>query len=308
MIISSKRISVVVQGPIHHQESLTKRVLESVRQHLPDAELILSTWKGSDVSGLEYDILIENDDPGAINGNNVNRQIVSTRSGLEKAAREYAIKMRTDTLLKGSQFIQAFDLFPERRKDFKVFERKIVIPTLYARNPRRSYLFHPSDIFQFGLLSDLLRFWRVDLFRRETDIHSAFVSPPEQFIWLSCLRDSGFSFDYNLKSLSAKLAFYSEVSIFNNFIIVDIDQIDIRLPEKFKGSSGPHLCYSESEILNAYCHYCVKKSDSLTFADWIYFSLKFFITKLSLSFPRVSKFFSDIGLRDAYSRALGISK
>jgi hypothetical protein len=80
--------------------------------------------------------LLLNDDPGAINGrNNVNRQIVSTRNGLQKATRTYAVKLRTDTQLTGTGFIDAFDKYPERREDFKVFEHKIVIPTLYTRNP-----------------------------------------------------------------------------------------------------------------------------------------------------------------------------
>ena len=105
-MILSKDISVVVQGPIHTQDNLTKRVLESVRTHLPDAELILSTWKGSNVDGLDCDVLLLNDDPGAINGrNNVNRQIVSTRNGLQKATRTYAVKLRTDMQLTGTGFI-----------------------------------------------------------------------------------------------------------------------------------------------------------------------------------------------------------
>lgn len=134
--ILSEHISVIVQGPIHPQESLTKRVLESVRTHLPNAELILSTWKGSDVSGLDCDVLLLNDDPGAINGNNnVNRQIVSTRNGLQKASRQYAVKLRTDTLLTGTGFLEVFDRDTERREDFKVFQHKVVIPTLYTRNP-----------------------------------------------------------------------------------------------------------------------------------------------------------------------------
>ena len=101
----SKDISVVVQGPIHTQDNLTKRVLESVRTHLPDAELILSTWKGSQIDGLDCDVLLLNDDPGAINGYNVNRQIVSTRNGLQKATRTYAVKLRTDMQLTGTGFI-----------------------------------------------------------------------------------------------------------------------------------------------------------------------------------------------------------
>jgi hypothetical protein len=104
MNISSKDISVVVQGPIHKQDNLTKRVLESVRTHLPDAELILSTWKGSEVDGLNYDILVENHDPGTINNflsgsENFLRQVTSTFSRLQASSRKYVLKSRTDVLL-----------------------------------------------------------------------------------------------------------------------------------------------------------------------------------------------------------------
>ena len=50
-MISDKDISVVVQGPIHKQDNLTKRVLESVRTHLPDAELISPLGKAAMLMG-----------------------------------------------------------------------------------------------------------------------------------------------------------------------------------------------------------------------------------------------------------------
>jgi hypothetical protein len=104
-MILSKDISVVVQGPIHTQDNLTKRVLESVRTHLPDAELILSTWKGSKVDGLDCDILLLNEDPGAlekqpINSRNLNRQIVSTCNGIMASTRIFVLKLRTDCISK----------------------------------------------------------------------------------------------------------------------------------------------------------------------------------------------------------------
>ena len=78
-------MSVVVQGAI--DKDYTSKCLASIRKYLPEAEIILSTWEGCDVEGLDYDNLLLNKDPGTSDlirkypfehPNNVNRQIVST--------------------------------------------------------------------------------------------------------------------------------------------------------------------------------------------------------------------------------------
>ena len=43
-------ITVVVQGAV--VQVLTQQVLQSVRAYLPQAQIILSTWENTDVSGL----------------------------------------------------------------------------------------------------------------------------------------------------------------------------------------------------------------------------------------------------------------
>lgn len=54
-------ISVVVQGPVQsfqdreQEPGITQKCLESVRQHLPGSTLILSTWPGQELAGLDYD-------------------------------------------------------------------------------------------------------------------------------------------------------------------------------------------------------------------------------------------------------------
>ena len=53
-MIDSKDISVIVQGPINKKE--TPKCLKSIRKFLPEAEIILSTWQGTDISNLDYDI------------------------------------------------------------------------------------------------------------------------------------------------------------------------------------------------------------------------------------------------------------
>lgn len=260
-MISSKDISVVVQGPVQHQDDLTKCVLESVRKHLPYAELILSTWKGSDVSELNYDVLLLNDDPGAINKtNNVNRQIVSTRNGLQKATRRYAVKLRTDTLLTGTGFLDAFDRYPERRDDFKVFKHKVVIPNLYTRNPSRIvphnplYFFHPSDIFQFGLREDLLLLWDIPLASANSK------SVPEQYIWTSCLRKTFQNIDYFHLNLREQLRI-SEISIINNFQIEKIEFLGIQLLSRLMRHI-PYSCYTSKDISTLHTRYIINFSNS----------------------------------------------
>src|SRR5688572_23523406 len=103
--MTSKDFSVVVQGPVmgkpgeDYVKQKTLQCLDSIKATLPDAEVIISTWKGSDCSHLYFDKLVLNDDPGAISYNdyelkhilnNTNRQIVSTCNGLKAASRKYA--------------------------------------------------------------------------------------------------------------------------------------------------------------------------------------------------------------------------
>ena len=139
-MISPKDISVIVQGVINIKE--TPKCLKSIRKYLPDAEIILSTWEDSDISGLDYDIVVLNQDPGAIIieefshkvvYNNMNRQLLTTQEGLKKASRKYAMKLRSDLILTSDKFLKYFDEFQNRTDNYKLFERKIIVPALFTR-------------------------------------------------------------------------------------------------------------------------------------------------------------------------------
>ena len=119
-MINSKDISVVVQGAI--DKINTKLCLQCIRKQFPYAEVILSTWEGSNVSNLDYDIVLFNKDPGAAlcsNAenvlNNVNREIVSTFNGIKQAKNKYILKIRSDLILNGKNILKCF---------FKSFKRK----------------------------------------------------------------------------------------------------------------------------------------------------------------------------------------
>ena len=110
-------ITVIVQGPVvgggdaPPDDRLTYWCLESIRRHLPGARIVLSTWEGSDTDGLDCDDIVFNTDPGGVPLflsarakvlNNVNRQIVTTKAGMNLCSSNYALKMRSDMALGNS--------------------------------------------------------------------------------------------------------------------------------------------------------------------------------------------------------------
>ncbi|MBN8105839.1 LPS biosynthesis protein WavE, partial [Vibrio vulnificus] len=73
------------------------------------------------MDGLDYDQVLELDDPGAntvfydglpIKLNN-NRQMYSTHMGLKAVKTPYAVKLRTDNLLTGRQFVELYERYAD---------------------------------------------------------------------------------------------------------------------------------------------------------------------------------------------------
>src|SRR5258708_318244 len=124
-MLNSHDFSIVVQGPIHSspgckgERDITIRCLTSIRTFLPGAEIVLSTWQGENTEGLDYDVLVKSEDPGAvaftkaqppIGFNNINRQIVSTQAGLAAATCTFALKFRGDLFLESNGILHHGDI------------------------------------------------------------------------------------------------------------------------------------------------------------------------------------------------------
>lgn len=167
--IKNEDITVVIQGAV---DKKTFYLIKSIREYLPGASIILSTWKGTDIEGIDVDTIILNDDPGSEFGdknclirNNVNRQIVSTREGIKQVKTLYTLKLRSDLLLLDNSFIKYFDLISDREDKYCIFDKKIVVSELYStkyfeyqidgKKYSMPLLFHPSDWFLFGLTNDI---------------------------------------------------------------------------------------------------------------------------------------------------------
>jgi hypothetical protein len=259
--ITQKSISVIVQGIIDPVN--TQKCLRAIRNHLPDSEIILSTWKGSDVSRLDYDILVLNEDPGASNydairsaKNNINRQLLSTQGGIAKASGKFILKLRSDLILESSAFLFYFDKFSAYDPAFHILTRRLMVPSLFSRffsdETGRPTPFHLSDWWFFGLAEDMRtyfgetplvdieeysRYKRLRYPSRRPYRDAFFRYTPEQYFCYSFFKrhipelrfDDWTDFtDENIE--------WSEKVIANNFIILDPWQHEITNP-KYTGIS-----------------------------------------------------------------------
>lgn len=250
--ISTDQISVMVQGAIGRSD-LAERVVESARRHLPGCEVIVSTWKGERVLNVPVDRRIESDDPGApwqVHEEwpaNTNRLLRSTRVGLEACTRPYALKLRTDTPLSGTGFLETFQRYPERGAALRLLHDRIVVINYYCWNPeRRPFgLFSVADTVNFGRTEDVHEVWDRPLDEEPAnstwfETHSRpnpdpapwafFRYTPEQLLWFGFVRKHVQIPFEHFNDVTPTSRLLSELSIANNAIIIEPDRFGVELP------------------------------------------------------------------------------
>lgn len=253
-MINNKDISFVIQGELKFD--IYPRITKNIRKFFPDAEIVLATYKTTDITGLDYDKVALVEDPGYFpyndqpkaKPNNVNRQIATTLAGLKAATRKFAFKLRSDFIINGNGFLDFFDKFPKSDPKYKVFENKILSPVFFARNPRKGQKplpFHPSDIAFFGLRSDLLNLFDIPLMQQSETAYYKYKKEknnryvPEQHLWINCLRKNGkdIKCDHQ-RDCNTSIAEETERYSVSNFIYLDYNQFNLMPPKKLLLFSG----------------------------------------------------------------------
>lgn len=247
--ITSNNISVIVRGLIVGQsesdpnKQYTRRSLESIRKHLPHAQIILSSWSGSDVTGLDYDELVLSDEPEKIYLSQeneqkkmiaANHQITSTKNGLEKADRAYVISMRSDIVLTHTRFTSYFLKYNQVGPDTVVSKRILTLPTY---NPRKSpFLFDVCDWFYFGARQDIEKLFSIPLMKEE-NLHGKKINglypikenlESEQYIWTTFLKENNYPANIqSLNEISPELMNLSEQSYARYTIMIPAPKLGI---------------------------------------------------------------------------------
>jgi hypothetical protein len=256
--IDSSQISVVIQGPLYRQLSPSRGIeacIGSIRAHLPQAEIVVSTWQDENCEGIAAELIVTPPDPGVLfdfNGNrhNTNRQAVSTLAGINAATRPYILKLRSDHILSGSNMAIIGSYDNSVPQSSRLLKTPITVTTLFIRNPLKvPLLFHLSDLVQFGTREDMRSFWDQEL-KHQDDVfakvpyknpignfvgYSAMRMTPEQCLMLGFMRKKGYSISLQHPGeISPELVKLSEKLLSENFTVLDWERCDIDFPERFR--------------------------------------------------------------------------
>lgn len=157
---------IVIQGPLNKKNDFTLETIKIYKKIFPGHKIILSTWDTEDknylkkFANLNIELLLN---PTPKNGGfkNINFQLISTLNGIKLAKKlnaEYVIKTRTD------QRIHRTDLLPFLHNLLKLFppknnfdqNQRIIINGYGSRTSR---LYHATDMFMFGHIDDIYKYW-----------------------------------------------------------------------------------------------------------------------------------------------------
>jgi hypothetical protein len=253
MPVRESDITVVFQGPLVRGSGGTAEQIRRTQLVLPDAHYILSTWTGSELAGIDVDDIVLSVDPGGLSGikrrdnanepNNINRQLLSTRRGMDLANTEYAIKLRSDCFLEHAGFLHWFERV---RADGPA---RIVASSLFTIDPMmfEQMSYHVSDWFQFGETSALRDYWSA-AFMNEADAsyyerhpyaeHSTFMDrrfrsrlAVEQYVASQYAARLGYKVPQYHNDLCEEVIAGHRRFLAEQFLILDPWQIGLRFPK-----------------------------------------------------------------------------
>ncbi len=166
--------AIVIQGPIIAK--FTSETVKFYKRNYPKANIILSTWKGEDVSGFENVHIILNDKPLYVGLRNINLQICSSLAGIKMAQSlkiPYVLKTRSD------QRIYGLNCLTFMHNLLKCFGDR-VIGIDFCSHLNSSFFF--GDMFLFSSTQNLLDYFSCPLTTPERENLSIEILETEGFL------------------------------------------------------------------------------------------------------------------------------
>ncbi len=168
----SEKTAVIMQGPLMADYDFTYETLliylKTFLSNNANVIIILSTWENENPSLLarikELGIEVVLSEPVEGGVANLNKQIVTTQKGLQKAKElgcKYVLKTRTDQRFYAPNIIEfLFNIskqFPLDKEVKKLKERLIAL----SFNSFKNRLYGVSDMFLFGRIEDVMQYWDI---------------------------------------------------------------------------------------------------------------------------------------------------
>jgi hypothetical protein len=205
LIKDHARVGIVIQGPIIPRTTL--EICAFYKKIYPQVRIVLSTWENEDTDpfkGLEDDLfaIIQSAKPKAPGPSNINLQIASTIAGINRLRDQgcnYILKTRTDTLLGNSSFLNYLIWMHSKGK-----QNALVFSSF---NSFLFRFFSPSDQVMFGDVTDIARFWSIDLVSDDQEIDF-----PEGYLFKNYLELNGYETHEELTNYLIALRDYAVIA------------------------------------------------------------------------------------------------
>jgi len=170
-------VGIVIQGPILKENDFTLETIKNYKKTFnnPNLKIILSTWNEEDLEYInefkKLDIeVITSEMPLKKGLLNLNCQIKSTQEGVKRAkilGCEYILKTRTDQRFYATNIIEfllnVLKTFPIGSEGVNQKERLVVL----SFNTFKYRIYGISDMFLFGHIDDVERYWSLDYCDKE---------------------------------------------------------------------------------------------------------------------------------------------
>jgi hypothetical protein len=282
---TQNQITFVVQGPVLHPTKGvggTKGLIESIRRHYPKSKIVLSTWTGESVEGIDADKIVFSKDPGSFPGvldgklipNNINRQIQSTQAGLQVVQTEYSVKLRSDLVMTRPQALKVLAHRPPRlhASPYVVTREYVAVVDFTSINPKKRspLVFHPCDWIYGGRTEDLRSIFQIPFMKLEDAVYFEKQSPliwekvrggqlskyrPEAYIWGSFLASKGVQIPASSYEFSSKWTQLSEDYMIHNLMIVSLSQfgfVSFKYPQALFQSKSWNMLFRFQYVYTYY--------------------------------------------------------
>lgn len=157
------QITIVLQGNFNAE---TARIVAHLQSLAPTAPIVLSCWESNRAEVAKTHLpgvtIVFSQDPGApliegFKGDNIRRQIVSSRCGIEKVQTPWVVKIRSDISIDPRLIQKLTSLCTQLPDDpASLFSHKVVATSLTTLDSVRSGLyFHVCDWLYLGRTEDV---------------------------------------------------------------------------------------------------------------------------------------------------------
>ena len=242
--------SIIIRGKIFE---CTQTCVDSIRSWFT-GELILSTWDNQNINISGVDKVVVQKDPGPGPVQQINRQLLSYKAGLDASTNNIVMVTRSDI----AHYKNLFDYHKTLNQydtKFKIFQDRVIVSNMMTINPEKSHPDVPNEIDKYYRICDWFQVGnKIDLYKwlNIQDIIEENKNLCTEQIWLCGLIKKNHFYNFDLNNImNYKFLFFDY--LINNFHVINMKSNGNAINLNWKNQPEDLGCYlMESEYNHKY--------------------------------------------------------